>query len=132
LSELTKGPARTEAVGIVLPVHNEEELLGDCLEAVAEACAHVVRMGIPCRTAIVLDHCVDASAKISRDWVQGLRRREGRHQAVVKRRTPAGAGNARRTGSFALLRQWVRNDPRGIWIATTDADSRVPKNWLMA
>jgi glycosyltransferase involved in cell wall biosynthesis len=121
---------RTGAVGVVLPVHNEEDLLRDSLEAITDACAPIAGAGIPCRTVIVLDHCVDASAKISRDWVKELRRRGGSHQALVRRSPGVGVGQARRTGSSALLRRLVGTDSRRIWLATTDADSRVPENWL--
>jgi hypothetical protein len=121
---------RTEVVGVVLPVHNEEELLGESLAAIMAACAPIVRAGIPCRTVIVLDNCVDASGEISRNWAGDLQRTGGPHQAMVSHSTEAGVGNARRTGSSALLRQFAGADPRRIWLATTDADSRVPENWL--
>jgi glycosyltransferase involved in cell wall biosynthesis len=119
----------TRGVGVVLPVHNEEDLLGAALAAIAEACARV-DAGIPCTTAIVLNNCSDASEEISRRWARELRRGGGSHQAVVRRSTATGVGNARRVGSLALLRQFVGIDPQSIWLATTDADSRVPANWL--
>ncbi len=122
-------PARTQAVGVVLPVHNEEDLLGTALEAIARA-SEQVSVRIPCATVIVLDHCVDASGKISRQWATELRRRDGSHHAMVRRTTTAGVGNARRIGSLALLRRFEGTDPQRIWLATTDADSRVPMNWL--
>jgi hypothetical protein len=37
---------------------------------------------------------------------------------------------ARRAGSKALLTLWREEDRSRIWLATTDADSRVPKDWL--
>ena len=37
---------------------------------------------------------------------------------------------ARRAGSRALLSLWPEEDPARIWLATTDADSRVPQDWL--
>jgi hypothetical protein len=130
VSGLAQRLLRTEVVGVVVPVHNEEELLGESLAAIREACAPIVRVGIPCRAVIVLDHCVDASGEISRNWAGELQRTGGRLQAIVHRSTGAGVGSARRTGSSALLRQLSGTDPRHIWLATTDADSRVPKNWL--
>jgi Glycosyl transferase family 2 len=122
---------RTRGVGVVLPVHNEEDLLGAALAAIAEACAQV-DVRIPCTTAIILNNCSDASEKISREWARELRRRAGSHRAVVRRSTAIGVGNARRMGSLALFRQFVGIDPQRIWLATTDADSRVPANWLSA
>ena len=37
---------------------------------------------------------------------------------------------ARRAGSCALLSLWPEEDPARIWLATTDADSYVPRDWL--
>ena len=37
---------------------------------------------------------------------------------------------ARRAGARALLSLWPDEDPARIWLATTDADSRVPGDWL--
>jgi hypothetical protein len=123
---------KTKAVGVVLPVHDEEELLADALDAIDQAFAQIADTGIECRTVVVLDSCGDASAAISRRWVRELARRGGRHQAVVKRSRAAGVGSARRAGASALLRPWSRLDPHHIWLATTDADSRVPRGWLSA
>lgn len=129
---MTPRGTRTAAVGVVLPVHNEEDLLADALEAIDHAFSHIVNVGIACRTVVILDACRDASAAISRGWVRELRRRGGPHDAVVARSRLAGVGPARRAGVAALLRAWSRTDPRNIWLATTDADSRVPERWLSA
>ena len=56
---------RTRAVGVVVPVHNEEEHLGCALAAIDRAFSEVMHMGIECRTAIVLDGCSDGSATIA-------------------------------------------------------------------
>jgi hypothetical protein len=129
---VTERGNRTAAVGVVLPVHNEEDLLADALEAIDHAFDHIVHLGTACRTVIVLDACSDASAMITRRWVRELRRRGGPHDAVVARSRSASVGPARRAGASALLRAWSRTDPRHIWLATTDADSRVPERWLVA
>ena len=39
-------------------------------------------------------------------------------------------GSARRAGTQALLSLWPDVRPARIWMATTDADSRVPPDWL--
>jgi hypothetical protein len=129
---VTRRATRTAAVGVVLPVHNEEDLLTDALEAIDHAFSHIAHEGTACRTVVVLDACSDASAAISRRWARELRRRGGPHDAVVARSRSAAVGSARRAGAAALLRAWSRTDPRNIWLATTDADSRVPESWLSA
>lgn len=126
------GVLRTKAVGVVVPVHNEEELLGPALGAVERAFSEVMHREIECRTAIVLDGCSDDSPAIARHWARSLARLEGPHQSVVLRCRSAGVGEARRLGAATLLRKWRALHPRNIWLATTDADSRVPPGWLAA
>ena len=103
MNTLVHGGARTKAIGVIVPVHDEEDLLGHALEAIDQAFFRVGGQGIACRSAIVLDDCNDSSATIAQ----------------------------RRTGSDALLRAWADTDLRHIWLATTDADSRVPYDWLV-
>jgi hypothetical protein len=123
---------RTKAVGVVIPVHDEEELLGSALAALERAFAEVMHLSLECRTAIVLDNCRDGSAAVARRWSRALARRRVPHQSVVSLSGSAGVGNARRLGSATLLRLWRALDPAHIWLATTDADSRVPPSWLAA
>jgi glycosyltransferase involved in cell wall biosynthesis len=129
---MNEGAARTAAVGVIVPVHNEEELLGAALGAIARAVTEVTDRGIECWTAIVLDGCSDGSEAIARHWTRSLNRLKGRHRCVVLRCQATGVGGARRLGASALLRKWRARDPGRIWLATTDADSRVPPEWLVA
>jgi glycosyltransferase involved in cell wall biosynthesis len=131
VNTLVHGGARTKAIGVIVPVHDEEDLLGHALEAIDQAFFRVGGQGIACRSAIILDDCSDSSATIAQRWVDALRRRGGEHQAMVVRSHSASVGRARRTGSDALLRAWADTDLRHIWLATTDADSRVPSDWLL-
>jgi glycosyltransferase involved in cell wall biosynthesis len=110
------------AVGIVLPVHDEEERLPAALEAI-EAAAQALPHGIASRAVVVLDHCRDGSTAIARAW-------GGRTGALVIKRECRSVGAARRAGSRALLSCWPAMHAGEIWMATTDADSRVPTNWL--
>ena len=107
------GVVRTKAVGVVVPVHNEEELLGPALGAIECAFSEVMHRGIEGRTAIVLDGCSDNSATIARHWARSLARRKVPHQSVVVLpRRAACVGEARRLGAAALLRKWRRLSPR--------------------
>jgi Glycosyl transferase family 2 len=123
--------ARTKAVGVVVPVHNEEDLLYHALEAIGQAFVRVEGRGITCRAAIVLDRCSDSSATVARRWVDGSRRHGGQLKPIVVRSDSASVGQARRAGSSALLQEWTDIDLRHIWLATTDADSLVPSDWLL-
>jgi glycosyltransferase involved in cell wall biosynthesis len=113
---------RTCAVGIVLPVHNEEELLSAALGAI-EVAADALPAQITCRVLVVLDDCDDGSADLAHSW-------GGRVGALVSSRASRSVGIARGTGIEELLSLWADVDPAAVWIANTDADSRVPGDWL--
>ena len=55
------------AVGVVLPVHDEEKMLPRSLRGL-EAAVDALPPPISCRVAVVLDHCGDASAAIAHTW----------------------------------------------------------------
>jgi hypothetical protein len=110
------------AVGVVLPVHDEEDLLAGSLQALEGAVAELPS-SISCRVAIVLDQCGDASWAIADGW-------GARFGALVVFQECGSVGMARRAGSHALLSLWPDEEPARIWLATTDADSRVPRDWL--
>lgn len=98
-------------IGVVVPAHNEEELLPGCLAALRSAAAAV---RIPVHVLVVLDACTDRTAAAA-----------GR--AAVLAVHERNVGSARRAG-FAQLLCEVGTDR--VWLATTDADTRVPQQWL--
>lgn len=102
---------------MVVPVHDEQELLGACLDALARA-ARWVADGALVRTVVVLDGCEDGSGDVARA-----------HGVEVLAVPARGVGAARDVGCRALL-----DGPatRPDWLATTDADSRVPPDWMLA
>ena len=53
-----------------------------------------------------------------------------RFGALVLPQEYRSVGMARRAGVRGLLSLWPEEDPARIWLATTDADSRVPQDWL--
>lgn len=102
-------------IGILIPAHNEEALLGDCLRAARIAANHPGLSGEPVHILVVLDSCCDGSAAIVEAFgVQSL--------AVQVRNV----GHVRGVGARHLLNQGAR------WISCTDADSRVAPDWLVA
>jgi hypothetical protein len=110
------------AVGVVVPVHDEEELLPLALAGVEEA-IDALPSGVARRVAVVLDDCRDGSAAVAHAWA-------GRVGASVIVGECRSVGMARRAGTRALLSAWPGASPERIWLATTDADSRVPSDWL--
>jgi hypothetical protein len=119
---LSQARRAVAAVGVVLPVHDEEKLLPDSLQGL-EVAVDALAPSIACRVAVVLDNCGDASSAIAHTW-------GSRFGALVIHRDCGSVGLARRAGSRALLSRWPEEDPARIWLATTDADSRVPQDWL--
>ncbi|WP_455884680.1 glycosyltransferase [Pseudomonas spelaei] len=102
-------------IGILIPVHNEETLLADCLDAALIAARHPGLLGEPVQILVVLDSCSDGSAAIAQAYPV--------HRLELQARN---VGQVRGVGARHLLNQGAR------WIACTDADSRVAPDWLVA
>ncbi|GLZ46383.1 glycosyl transferase [Actinomycetospora sp. NBRC 106375] len=106
----------TPWVGVVVPAHDEEELLADCLAGL-RAAAGAVRDRARVAVLVVADACSDRTEAIAR-----------RHHVGVRRLAARNVGRARAAGAATLL---ARRIPP-VWLATTDADSVVPRDWLSA
>lgn len=115
------------AVGICIPVRDEEQRLDGALAALYHAAHHPGLRGAPVCVAVVLDGCTDGSGAIAAGFARAFSGRA--RQAVVLVR-PSGHGNvgaARRAGMAAILAHLGTDD---VWLASTDADSVVPARWL--
>jgi glycosyltransferase involved in cell wall biosynthesis len=107
-----------EAVGVVVPAHNEEALLPACLAALRRAARQV---SVPVRVVVAADSCTDRTTAVAHAYgarVIGLEARR--------------VGAARAAGMAEVLRLKVGASPdlAAIWLATTDADTVVPSGWL--
>lgn len=99
-----------------MPAHQEERLIVGALNALRSAAEQVPE--VETTLIVVANGCGDRTA--------GLARAAG---AMVIEAAEANVGAARATGlAWALAQDAGRND--GLWLATTDADSRVPADWL--
>lgn len=104
---------------VVIPAHNEQDTLDDCLASVTSA-AHALREA-SVDIVLVLDDCDDGSAEIAR-----------RHSEIeVLTITAARVGAARAAGATYALVGCSPDDLTRTWLATTDADSVVPVGWLV-
>ncbi len=106
---------------VVVPARDEEALIGRCLEAIHTA-VQVVRTSRPdlaVAVVVVADRCLDRTADIA-------------HQAGahVVRTHEACVGAARRAGVDAGVALLSAVPAQQMWIASTDADTRVPAAWL--
>jgi glycosyltransferase involved in cell wall biosynthesis len=102
-------------IGIIVPVHNEEQLLPGCLDALREAAADPALGGEPVLIVVVLDHCSDGSADVA--MARG---------ATVLTLGMRNVGAARAAGAEHALAHGAR------WLAFTDADTIVGATWLGA
>lgn len=131
--ELQRDSARAiRELHIVIPAHNEEQLIGACLDAIDIAARHPELAGVTVRTMVVLDRCADRTESICMD--RGI---------ATTRISAQNVGRARAAGFAALLGQHegatpgadVRQSPgeecaAAMWLSTTDADTRVAPDWL--
>ena len=103
--------------GIVIPAHNEQDQIGDCLTALKRARATFQSQypHIAVDILVVLDACSDKTpAKVHQAHIQSI---SCNYRNV---------GRTRATGTEKLIAQGAN------WISCTDADSQVDADWLLA
>lgn len=100
-------------IGVIVPVHNEEAFLHDCIESLLVAALHEDLGNEEVQILMVLDDCTDASLHIAHAY--GVMTMTCAHRNV---------GQSRAEGAAHLLAAGAR------WLAFTDADSIVPRSWL--
>ena len=105
------------SVGVIVPAHDEQDLLPSCLASVRRA-AQALR-GVPVHVVVVADACRDRTVRVAR--------RGGASVVSIDARS---AGAARAAGAREVLRRTGQLDPENVWLATTDADTLVPARWL--
>jgi glycosyltransferase involved in cell wall biosynthesis len=108
-------------VGVVVPARDEQDLLGRCLDALCAAAERLtVERDVAVTIVVVLDSCTDDSAAIAARYEQVT-------ALTVEARS---VGLARAAGCAEVLRRHASSSPSTLWLASTDADSRVPVHWL--
>ncbi|CAN5260828.1 glycosyltransferase family 2 protein [soil metagenome] len=118
------------SIGIVVPAHNEAACIEQCLRAVEIARANLLRSQVP-RTVvacIALDRCTDRTPAIVEAWAAG------RDWLLAITCHHCGVGAARRDAVAAIEGHLATGgpvDPAKVWVASTDADSLVPADWLL-
>lgn len=105
-------------VAVVIPVHDESELLARCLQSVVAA-ADAARHRVTTSIVVVLDDCSDDSPAIA-----------VRHPVVTVTIDAGRVGTARRVGVEHALERIALAERSRAWLAHTDADSVVPANWI--
>jgi len=117
---MTAAPGTRWAVGVVVPAQNEETSIGPCIESIRRSCESAPLGDY--WIAIVADSCEDDTVPRARRAVDGV--------GEVLECNARSAGSARRLGVDAVLTHFVGRDLERVWLANTDADTVVPRDWL--
>ena len=102
-------------IAVIVPAHNEEAHIADCLKSLIRAAGHADLAGEHVEIIVVLDACTDATGARARSL-----------GAMTIDLAARNVGMARRAGSAMALSAGAR------WLAFTDADSVVAPGWLAA
>jgi Glycosyl transferase family 2 len=120
----SSGPVPALRCVVAVPVRNEAERIGACLEALA------AQQGIGASAlgvVLFLNNCTDGTAQV----VAALRPSLRVPIRMIEREFPgANAGWARREAMEAAADWLDEGEPFDGLILTTDADSRVPPDWV--
>ncbi|MCD9097726.1 glycosyltransferase [Luteimonas fraxinea] len=100
-------------IGVVIPAHNEEACIAACLASVQIAAHSDALGGEEVVIVVALDRCSDGTAAIVAAC--------GVRSVIVH---DGNVGLARAAGAAFVIGLGAR------WVACTDADSRVPRDWL--
>ena len=99
-------------IAVIVPAHNEEALIGACLRSIWSAAACAALGGEAVKVFVALDRCQDSTARIAASLGAELVAGDGN------------VGHARAAAARAAIGAGAR------WIASTDADSQVPPDWI--
>jgi cellulose synthase/poly-beta-1,6-N-acetylglucosamine synthase-like glycosyltransferase len=112
----------TWRVGVVVPAHDEVELIGPCLAAILASLAASGLDRADYRVVVVADRCADGTAERAAALL-------GDHGDVIEI-DARNVGAARAAGTAALLARFDGAELSQLWLANTDADSEVPLSWI--
>jgi hypothetical protein len=130
-----------DVLHVVVPAHDEEELLGGCLTSIEYAVAELAHVPDAPRVAVtvVLDACLDGTASILAEHeahgAHGAHGAQGAHGPYRVEGVAvefACVGRAREAGVARVAEIATGTAPERVWVAMTDADSQVPPDWLGA
>lgn len=120
---------RTRAVGVVIPANNEERYLHASFMALEESLRQPSVRGLRRHVVVVLDSCEDRSRSIAEHWRKRAVTTAACEVTIVDC-DELNVGRARALGCDVLLGHFHTYELDGVWLATSDADSRVPAHWL--
>jgi glycosyltransferase involved in cell wall biosynthesis len=108
------------SIGIVVPAQNEEASIEPCIQSIRRSCETAQLRNY--WMVIVADSCTDDTVARARRAVEGV--------GEVLECAAKSAGSARRLGVDAVLTHFSDKDLSQIWLANTDADTLVARDWI--
>jgi len=119
--------AVTRMMAVVVPAHNEQDLIGACVSGIRRAAAHPALSGVGVHLVLVLDDCCDATGERA---AAALAAPGSVLTATIVSVSVRNVGRARARGADQVRVIAGAIDAEEVWLATTDADSVVPVDWL--
>ena len=116
-----QAPSKIGHVLVVVPAHNERENISSAIDHITRACG-LLPSRVSSSIVVVADACTDGTKAIA------LATAAVDHVAVI---TAQCVGTARRIGTEVGLAS-APGRLADIWVASTDADSHVPADWLVS
>ncbi len=108
-------------ISVLIPARDEEVLLPRCLHSVL--CARrALPVSVSCSVVVVVDNSTDSSGQLAGDLL--------RHRGTVLYSAAGVVGTARRLAAEAAIAKHAGPHSHH-WLAHTDADCRVPSDWLL-
>lgn len=113
--------ASVDAVAVVIPARDEQDLLPRALRHVRQAQRelYATHPDVMCPVVVVLDSCRDDTAEVAR-----------RSSDVIGVEVTVGNVGAARAAGIERARRCAPFPPQRVWIGNTDADTMVPPHWL--
>ena len=113
---------RIDHVAILIPARNEEELLPACIRSVIQASLASYPAHISVQIVVAVDSSTDGTYAAAKALIPS------NGQVLL---THAAAAGATRAVAAAAALACYAGDLTHCWLANTDADCRVPENWLV-
>ncbi|MCW2756630.1 MAG: acylphosphatase [Nocardioidaceae bacterium] len=111
---------------VAVPAHDEADEIGGCLSSVVAAASCALGDGTCSEVSIgvALHRCTDTTKEVVERTIRSWADR------VVLDDEESGNVGAVRAGLVRALSSSTRAEPSTTWIFNTDADSRVPEDWI--
>ena len=113
-------PSGSWSIGIVVPARNEEQTIEACIASIRCSCERAQLLDY--WMVIVADSCTDETVARAGRVIGGV--------GEVLESDVKSSGSARRLGVDAVLAHFADKDLRRIWLANTDADTLVSRDWI--